>query len=237
MQKRSPRLELLALLAERERRASRRKLFTLYPDTGPLRRELYPKHLQFFRLGAVHEERLFLAGNRVGKTEGGGGFEVALHLTGRYPEWWEGRRFSRAVNGWAAGDTRQTTRDIQQSVLLGPPEAIGTGLIPGDDIVRTKPLQGVPDGIETVYVRHVSGGLSRLGFKSYDQGRRSFQGTKKDFVWLDEEPPLDVYSEAVMRTASTRPGQKGGLMLCTFTPLQGMSATVMHFMPDGMLPE
>lgn len=233
----SAKREYLRLLTERSRRAKRRKLFSLYPDDGPLRRELYAKHMAFFRLGVDHEERLFLAGNRVGKTEGAGGYEVTLHLTGRYPAWWQGRRFEGPVDGWAAGDTRQTTKDIVQLTLLGPPEAMGTGLIPGDDLYRTKPMQGVPDGIETVYVRHVSGGLSRLGFKSYDQGRRSFQGTKKHFVWLDEEPPLDVYSEALMRTASTVPGERGGMMICTFTPLEGMSETVMHFLPNGEIPE
>ena len=234
---RDERLRLLELLTERERRARRRKLFTLYPDDGPLRRELYRKHLAFFAAGAEHDERLFLAANRVGKTEGAGGYEAALHLTGLYPDWWPGRRFERPTDGWAAGDTRETTKDIIQHALLGPPDAIGTGLIPGDSIHRTKPMQGVADAIATVYVRHVSGGLSRLGFKSYDQGRRSFQGTKKHFVWLDEEPPLDVYSEAMMRTASTVPGERGGLMLCTFTPLSGMSETVLHFLPGGILPD
>src|SRR5258706_11323160 len=76
---------------------SRRKLWSYYPDSGPLRRELYPKHLQFFAAGALHRERLFMAANRVGKTEGVGGYETTLHLTGVYPPWWEGRRFERPI--------------------------------------------------------------------------------------------------------------------------------------------
>src|SRR4030095_5407433 len=70
------------------RRAKRRKLFTLYPDEGPLRRELYAKHLQFFAAGIAHQERAAIAANRVGKSLGIGGYEVRLHLTGLYPEWW-----------------------------------------------------------------------------------------------------------------------------------------------------
>jgi hypothetical protein len=31
-----------------------RKLFTYYPDHGPLRRELYPRHLAFFAAGGAH---------------------------------------------------------------------------------------------------------------------------------------------------------------------------------------
>jgi terminase large subunit-like protein len=41
-------------------------------------------------------------------------------------------------------------------------------------------------------------GVSYLGFKSYDQGRRKFQGTGKHVIWLDEEPPADVYEECLL---------------------------------------
>jgi hypothetical protein len=57
------------------RRASENRIDSYYPDGGPLRRELYPKHLEFFRAGIEHRERCFLAANRVGKTEGVGGYE------------------------------------------------------------------------------------------------------------------------------------------------------------------
>lgn len=169
-----------------------------------------------------------LAANRVGKTEGVGAYEVSLHLTGVYPDWWEGRRFDRKTRGWAAGDTRQTVRDILVEKLLGPKGARGTGVIPGDSIARIVPQPGVPDGVELVEVKHRSGGLSRLSFKSFDQGRVSFQGTEQDFVWLDEEPPADVYEECLTRTATTR-----GLLILTFTPLSGMSDIVLQFLPDG----
>ena len=44
---------------------------SLFPDSGPLRRELYTKHMEFFRAGAKYRERCFMAGNRVGKTIAG----------------------------------------------------------------------------------------------------------------------------------------------------------------------
>ncbi len=223
---------MLRLLEERERRKKRRKLWTVYPDEGPLRRALYPKHLQFFEAGKQHQERAAIAANRVGKSFGIGGFETTLHLTGRYPEWWPGRRFSHPVDIWAAGDTTETTRDIVQLILLGPPGECGTGLIPGDDIVG-KPTHrgGVAEAVDSVRVRHVSGGASLLGFKSYDQGRRKFQGTAKHVIWLDEEPPQDVYSECMARLMTTR-----GLMISTFTPLEGLSEVVLKYLPD-MAPE
>ena len=120
----------------------------------------------------------------LGKTEGVGAYEVALHLTGNYPAWWQGRRFDRKTKGWAAGDTRQTVRDILVEKLLGPKNSRGTGMIPGESIARIVPMPGVPDGVELVEVRSKHGGNSRLSFKSFDQGRLSFQGTEQDFVWL-----------------------------------------------------
>ena len=102
------------------RRVSENRIDSYYPDDGPLRRELYPKHLEFFRAGIEHRERCFLAANRVGKTEGVGGYELTCHLTGEYPDWWEGRTFDQPIEAWAAGDTSQTVRDIIQAKLLGP---------------------------------------------------------------------------------------------------------------------
>lgn len=224
-------LELTRGHEELERRKSGRKLDTFYPDTGPLRRQLYPKHMEFFRLGKTKRERLFLAGNRTGKTEGGGGFELVCHLTGRYPKWWAGRRFSRANNWWAAGDTRATVRDILQRKLLGKPGAYGTGLIPRDDILRTAP-GFIPDAVEAVWVKHASGGTSVVQFKSYDQGREAFQGTEQDGIWLDEEPPEAVYTECLLRTMTN-----DGLVMMTFTPLRGMSDVVLAFMPGGAVPD
>ena len=74
---------LLLLRQEKVRRASTRRFDLFYPDTGPIRRSLYRKHLEFFRAGRTYRERCFMAANRVGKTEGAGGYEMTCHLTGR----------------------------------------------------------------------------------------------------------------------------------------------------------
>jgi phage terminase large subunit-like protein len=207
-----------------------RKILTYFPDAGPLRRELYPKHLEFFRAGNQYRERLMLAANRVGKTEGVGGYELALHLTGWYPDWWEGRRFYRPIRAWACGDTGTTVRDIIQGKLFGPPSAQGTGLIPGECIARTTRAPGRADAIDTAYIRSRSGGESVISLKTYEQGRESFQGTEQDIIWEDEEPPLDVHIECLMRTMTNN-----GMVMMTFTPLLGMSEVVLQFLPGGKL--
>lgn len=227
--KESERRELLDLLEKRERLLARNKIDSYYPDAGPLRRELYKDALEFFKAGATHRERCVLAANRIGKTEGMGGYESVLHLTGRYPKWWEGRRFNEPISAWAAGDTGKTTRDVIQLKFMGPPASYGTGLIPGDLIIRKTPKAGLPDAIETIYVKHISGGASEVTLKSYDQGREAFQGTAKHLMWYDEEPPLDVYTEGLLRTMETG-GFKGGMVIATFTPLRGLSEVVKYFL-------
>lgn len=188
--------------------------------------------MEFFEAGLAHRERLMCAANRVGKTEGVGGYELTLHLTGRYPDWWKGRRFNKPVRCWAAGDTGKTVREIVQFKLLGSPGSWGTGLIPGDSIERVVRGGGVPDTAEIVYVKHASGGISPLVMKSYEQRREAFQGTEQDFIWLDEEPPMDIYTECLLRTMTNN-----GQVIITFTPLQGMSEVVLSFLPGGKLTE
>ena len=58
----------LSLLTEAQRRRDTNRIADIYPDEGPLRRELYPKHMAFFKAGATHMERAAIAANRVGKT-------------------------------------------------------------------------------------------------------------------------------------------------------------------------
>lgn len=162
-----------------------------------------------------------------------GGYECSAHLTGLYPDWWEGRRFERPIAAWAAGKTNETTRDVVQGTLLGEVVPIsgarkivdGCGLIPGDRIGRLAWKSGVPDLVDTVKIRHVSGGWSDLGFKAYQQDRGSFEGTGRHVIWFDEEPPMDVYGEALIRTATT-----GGMVYLTFTPLLGRTEVVKSFM-------
>ncbi|WP_213956330.1 terminase family protein [Variovorax sp. dw_954] len=216
-------LELSGLIDELERRRKTRLIESMFPDKGPLRRELYPRHLEFFLSGAINDERVFMAGNRVGKTVAAG-TELTYHLTGRYPHWWQGRRFKRAIRALASGDTHDTTRDIIQDKLLGgttDESLYGTGLIPGDAIVGWTKRMGVPGAVEKITVRHVSGEDSELWLRSYVQGRKIFQGFELDVFWPDEECPEDVYEEGQVRLLTT-----GGISMLTFTPLNGLTALV-----------
>jgi phage terminase large subunit-like protein len=194
----------------------------------------YPKQLRFHNLGDTFDERLFMAGNRVGKSFCGA-TEMAIHLTGRYPRWWEGRRFDRPVKAWAMSDTSLTTRDIVQTKLCGQygdRAKQGEGTIPKECVNWDKDVslsRGIADAYDTVHVDHASGGKSVLTFKSYEQGRKKFQGEAVDVEWWDEEPPMDVYSEGITRLAPQEMGERRGISFITFTPLLGMSDVVLRF--------
>jgi phage terminase large subunit-like protein len=227
--------ELLELLEAKEQAIKYNRLDTLYPDKGMYRRELYPKHVEFMQAGSKHSQRAFIAANRVGKTLTAC-TELAYHLTGRYPDWWKGKVFLNPVNCWAAGRTSQATKEGLQYTLLGEVNDMGTGTIPRDAILGSPTKKpGVPEAIETIYVKHTSGGTSKVTFKSYDQGREVFQGTYRHVILLDEEPSdMGIYSECLTRTMNaTAPG----IMICTFTPLFGLSDIVMSFLPDGQFPD
>jgi phage terminase large subunit-like protein len=213
-------IELIGAVAARERR----NLLAAYRP--------YPKQRTFHDAGAEHRERLFMAGNQLGKTLAGS-FEWAMHLTGRYPDWWAGKRFDRPGRFWAAGETRISTRDTVQKLLIGEPEQPerwGTGAIPGDAILATFRATSVANAIDAVTVAHVAGGASTLLFKAYEQGRAKWQGDTLNGVWFDEEPPIDIYVEGLTRTNAT-----GGIAMITFTPLKGMSEVVRLFLEEEQL--
>ena len=213
-----PSLLLKAMEAELKQRQAENQL----PKYAP-----YNKQKEFHAAGAKYRERLLMAGNQLGKTLAAGN-EVAMHLTGLYPDWWEGKRFTGPVVGWASGVTGESTRDNPQRILLGRPGEWGTGTIPKSKIENiTRASHSVADAVDGIRVEHVSGGYSLLAFKAYEKGREKWQGETLDFVWFDEEPPLDIYTEGMTRTNKTL-----GPVFMTFTPLLGMSEVVSKFLVE-----
>ena len=205
------------LIAHLELEAAQDKLSTYKP---------YAKQLEFHKAGANRRERLLMAGNQLGKTLAGS-METAMHATGRYPSWWQGRRFDKPTVSWVAGTTGETVRDTVQRMLVGRQGQEGTGAIPKDAIVELVPARGIPDLLDSIRVRHADGGVSTIGLKSYLRGRESFQGETLDFVWLDEEPPSDLYFEMLTRTNVSR-----GPVWLTFTPLTGISSVVKRYIME-----
>lgn len=191
----------------------------------------YPWQMDFHAAGKDHPERMLMAANRVGKTQSAAA-EVAMHLTGDYPDWWQGRRFDKPTLVWTGSPTNETSRDIVQNELLGGMgEKLGTGWVPRQFIVGTPKTRqaGVKDVVDSFSVRHKSGGLSHCTMKTYEQGWQKWQGTAPHVVWDDEEPDdYMIYSESQTRILTSK-----GILLVTFTPLRGVTDLVQHFQEGG----
>lgn len=226
------RLLLKTLEMEQAKRESENRLRAYQP---------YSKQREFHAAGRTHNERLFMAGNQLGKTTSGGA-EVAYHLTGQYPDWWDGITFEKPPIIWASGVTSESTRDNPQRILIGDPprhDAWGTGMIPKANLLEWDRAMGVANLLDNVQVAWGGGGDINQGeslcyFKSYEKGREKWQGPTIDLVWFDEEPPLDIYTEGLTRTNN---GQHSQRTMITFTPLLGMSDVVSMFLlqPEGVV--
>lgn len=189
----------------------------------------YAKQAEFHALGAAKRERMLSAGNQLGKTLSAAN-EVAVHLTGRYPEWWAGKRFTKGNNWLAGSESGELTRRGVQRYLFGrdPKTDPGTGAIPKDCIVDLNWSRHVNDFIDTAKVRFTAPdgtvSVSTISLKSYDQGRGKWQADTVDGIWFDEEPPEDIYMEGLTRTNAAY-----GPVIVTCTLLKGMTAIAMRF--------
>ncbi len=218
--------ELVSLLEEKETRRKYNKLGWFDPY-------VWQRNL----CNATDKSRQCLAmtANQIGKSTIGA-YITACHLTGKYPEWWEGRRFTKPIYAWAAGVSNDTTRDIMQTELFGLAEdesSWGTGMVPLEDCgQKTRRRGATGNTYDSIMVKFHGAdgkfkGYSRIGFKSYEMGEEKFYGRPVDYIWLDEQPPSNIYTQCITRTVATR-----GDVVMTFTPEQGITPVVHQFMHE-----
>jgi phage terminase large subunit-like protein len=209
--------------------AEYRKKFHAADFFGP--QEFYEPQLKFFAEGKTHHQRLLRGGNQVGKSFSAA-FEASLHMTGRYPRWWPGKKFNKATRGWVVGVTAQLVRDGPQRQLVSRQGEFGSGTIPLASFAA-KPVM-VPGGtgsIDTLSVAHhtdgVRDGVSTATFKSFEQGATKMQSESVDWIWIDERCPEDVYSELLARTTAT-----DGILFMSYTPLKGGGELTYRFLNE-----
>ena len=212
-------LDLKDLIEEYLRREKRNKFLTLFAD-----KSRYPAHNIFFEKGVNHRQRLFLAGNRTGKTTAAL-CEIICHMSGEYPTDWKGKRFDRANEWWLVGRDGKTIKDTLQPMLLGKVGDFGSGLIPRDvlDFNSLSEATKTSSGVDSFRIRHISGEWSYAQFRTAEAGRAAFQGTERSIL-IDEECPLAVYEECLMRTMTG-----GNILMLTFTPLYGLTPLIQGF--------
>lgn len=186
----------------------------------------FEHQIKFFGTGKS-ERRGILAANRIGKTVSTC-FETAYHLTGLYPDWWQGHRFTSPITCMVAGEGWSQVALVLQNELLGSQdvkitENLGTGAIPRNCII-VDTMRNDGANCIGVEIKHTSGSNSYLLFANYTQEVRQLQGFKLNLAVFDEQPPDDFFSEIVTRTATTQ-----GKVLCSFTPLKGLNGLVSKF--------
>lgn len=197
-------IKLKKIVGEIEKRKSLNKI--LYYNTG---KKVHKKQIEFHKCSK--KNRWVFGGNRSGKTECGA-VEVVWLARGIHPYKQQNKP---NTEGWVVSLSQQVQRDVSQNKIL---YYLNPTWI--QDVTMTSGKKDYLQGgvIDTIFVKNVFGGVSKIGFKSCDQGREKFQGTSLDYVWFDEEPPYDIYIESKMRVLD-----KCGEIFGTMTPLKGLT--------------
>lgn len=170
--------------------------------------KIHKKQIEFHK--CKKRNKWVFGGNRSGKTQCGA-VEAIWLARGIHPF----RENRKNCDGWVVSLSQQVQRDVAQSKILY--------YLNPDWIVDIVMLSGRKDSaqngvIDYILIKNVFGGVSKIGFKTCDQGRDKFQGTSLDWVWFDEEPPFDIYLECRMRVLD-----KEGSIFGTMTPLKGLT--------------
>jgi phage terminase large subunit-like protein len=162
----------------------------------------HPSQEKFHRSSS--KEKLYIGGNRSGKTVGGGA-EMVM---------------------WLTGEHRYRT-DIPRPPIRGRVVAVdleeGVKKITLPEIKRWMPKKYLQNGSWDDSYDKVSRTLtltngSFLEFMSYEQDREKFQGTSRHCIWFDEEPSEEIFDECLMRLVDT-----DGSYWISMTPLIEMT--------------
>ena len=220
----------LLLLMEKQRRAEGDPLTMFVP---------FDKQRTFINnvLSRTFQENYYLGANRSGKSDAGCYTGATLARFGDQSDdvKWNTARGSdvsirdRATSGWVVSLDFPSSRDIVQPKYFDngfmPPGSTHEPFIPPREIAKNG--WRVSDQI----LRLKNGSI--IGYKSADSGRLKFQGTEKDWVHFDEEPPMGIYEETVIRVGA-RP--LNIFFTCTLLPPEGQIGGVTWIYSEKVKP-
>lgn len=191
----------------------------------------YPWQADFWAAGRKNKQRLLMAANQVGKTSCCA-IEVCYHVTGIYPENWQGYKFNHPINCWCLGVSGEQIKRVLQNKILGKEgkDDFSDGLIPNKYIDIKSAVRGQLKGsIKEIKIKYKDVGWSKLSFLSYEQGQHVLMGDVVDLALIDEEPrDNNIYGQVVTRTINGNHGD-GGLVILGFTPENGTTELVYQF--------
>lgn len=222
---RAQKLEYAELLEEQIRRNALTKGLRNYEY-------LYDWQLRFNAATAEYTACLLMAANQVGKSLTGCVID-AFHLTGDYPDDWEGHKFKKPPMCWLLGYSGEKTRDLLQLKLFGRfvSGKFEGGLVQADKILDHRSMTGTSGAMREVRVKHENG-TATCQFWSYSQGQSALMGDVVDWYHIDEEPKDgEIYPQVITRTLNGDNGA-GGRGILTFTPENGKTELVCRFMDE-----
>jgi len=218
-------IKLIEALTEKARRLSLSKMTRMLAS-------FYPWQRRFNAATKTKRACALIAANQVGKTRTGVTIDAA-HLTGDYPDDWEGHKFESPPLCWLLGFSGEKTRDLMQHKLFGRLSngVFDGGLIPADRILDYKSMTGTSGACREVRVKHRKG-ISVCQFWSYSQGQHAMMGDVVDWYHIDEEPEdQEIWPQVVTRTLNGDRG-RGGRGILTLTPENGKTELVCKFMDE-----
>ncbi|HCL5636389.1 TPA: terminase family protein [Klebsiella aerogenes] len=191
-----------------------------------------PYQLKWIEASKHYKQRYLSASNRSGKTYNAC-MELAAHISGFYPRWWNGMKLEKTGTYWAMGVSHESTCKVLQKELLGVEDIrhkhlIGTGSIPRDNIIMESII---PDGQRclSVQIAHESGEINTLHFYASTQNQMAWMGQNVLYALLDEQfnNEDEVYAQCLTRTANVE-----GYISVVATPEQGESPLWTRFHDD-----
>lgn len=155
---------------------------------------------------SVAPKKQFVGGNRSGKTTSGAA-EAVWYMQGQHPYKrlpWEPPTFGRVV-----------TVDIIQGLnkIILP---MLSNLIPKSYLVNGSWEDSYDKELRTL--SFANGSYCEI--LTYEQDLEKFAGTSRHWIWYDEEPPKDIFTECSLRLLDT-----AGHWWITMTPVEGMTWT------------
>lgn len=194
----------------------------------------YPFQEQWIEASKHYKQRYLSAGNRLGKTFGACA-ELAIHLTGLYPEWWNGAVIDEdePCVFWCIGVSQDAVNNVLMKELLGVSDCrdltnLGTGAIPKECIdIFSMDKDGAR--CKKVSIKHVNGKKNTIHFFASTQDEAVLMGSSVKYVLMDEQfkNETEIYAQALTRTATT-----SGYISVTCTPEQGKTPLWEKFNTD-----
>jgi phage terminase large subunit-like protein len=164
----------------------------------------HEKQVDFHSSGA--HGRLFIGGNRSGKTVGGA-TEAVWTAQGNHPykrlKWEPPVKLRVVTVDFIQGLNQIVLPEIKKWI---PPSALKNG--------------SWEDSYSKADRELTLENNSTIEFMSYEQELEKFAGTSRHGIWFDEEPPYDIWVECKLRLVDTF-----GDWWITMTPVEGMTWT------------